>query len=57
MRGNIFLTRCSEKTDTKKLLSYINGIYEADAVNWLSMPITKFTGRVTPDILNNIFNH
>lgn len=57
MRGNIFLTRCSEKTDTKKLLSYINGIYEADMVNWLSMPITKFTGRVTPDILNNIFNH
>ena len=57
MRGNIFLTRCSEKTDTKKLLSYINGIYEADTVNWLSMPITKFTGRVTPDILNNIFNH
>lgn len=57
MRGNIFLTRCSEKTDTKKLLSYINGIYEADMVNWLSMPITKFAGRVTPDILNNIFNH
>lgn len=57
MRGNIFLTRCSDKTDTKKLLKYINGIYEADNVNWLAMPITKFYGRVTPEILDTIFNH
>lgn len=57
MRGNIFLTRCSKKTDTKKLLKYINGIYEADAVNWLSMPITKFYGQATIEILNTIFNH
>lgn len=54
-RGNMFLTKCMAQTDTKKLLKYINAIFESDSVNWMSMDITKFNGKLSDETLNKIF--
>lgn len=54
-RGNMFLTKCLAQTDTKKLLKYINAIFESDTVDWMSMDITKFNGKLSDETLNKIF--
>lgn len=54
-RGNMFLTKCLAKTDTKRLLKYINAIFESDTVDWMSMDIIKFNGKFSDDTLNRIF--
>lgn len=54
-RGNMFLTKCLAQTDTKKLLKYINAIFESDTIDWMSMDITKFNGKLSDETLNKIF--
>lgn len=54
-RGNMFLTKCLSGTDTKKLLKYIDAIYESSGIDWMHMDITKFNGRFSKETLNKVF--
>lgn len=53
-RGNMFITKCSKKTDTKKLLKYINAIFEPSGADWLSMQKLEFNGKLSDEALNSI---
>ena len=53
-RGNMFITKCNKKTDTKKLLKYINAIFEPSGADWLSMQKLEFNGKLSDEALNSV---
>lgn len=53
-RGNMFITKMSPKVDMKRLLAYIKSIYEPDAVDWMSLRMTQFNGKLSDALLNQI---
>lgn len=53
-KGTMFLTKCSPKTDVKRLLAYIKSIYQPDGVDWMGLPLKQFNGKVDDNLLNTV---
>lgn len=53
-RGTMLVTKCNPKIDIKQLINYINKIFVAEEVDWLSMDWAKFDGKFNVNLLNNI---
>lgn len=54
-RGTMFITKMSSKVDMKRLLAYIKSIYQPDAgIDWLSLPVVPFNGKVSDALLNQV---
>lgn len=51
-KGTMLLVRYAKDLDIKKLVGYINGIFEPDAVNWLDCRSVAFSGSVDDRFLN-----
>lgn len=53
-RGVMFVTKCSPKTDLKRLLSYIKAIYQPEEVDWLGFKPIPFNGKLNDALLNTV---
>lgn len=53
-RGSMFVTKCSPRTDMKRLLAYIKAIYQPSDVDWLSVRPVPFNGKLSDALLNSI---
>ena len=53
-RGTMLVTKCNPKIDVKQLIDYINKIFVAEEVDWLSMDWAKFSGKFSINLLNSI---
>ena len=54
MKGTMFLTKNTKQTDVKKLLKYINSIFQPSGADWLQMNYTQFNGKLSNDLLNSV---
>lgn len=53
-KGVMFLTKCNKDLNNKKLLEYVNSLFQPDEVDWLSMEMKPFNGKLNDNLLNEI---
>lgn len=54
-KGIMFLTKYNKNIDIKRIVDYVDSIYDPEGVNWLSMHNLPFTGKVDTKILDRVF--
>lgn len=53
-RGTMLMTKCASNLDVKKLLQWVRSFYQKDEVDWMSMPVTKFDGKLNDKLISTI---
>lgn len=53
-KGLMFLTKCGKDTNVKKLVEYIKTVYQPDDVDYMSMSMKVFNGKLSDSLLNEV---
>lgn len=53
-KGLMFLTKCGKDVNVKKLVEYVKAIYQPDDVDYMSMSMKVFNGKLNDSLLNEV---
>ena len=53
-KGLMFLTKCGKDVNVKRLVEYIKTVYEPDDVDYMSMSMKVFNGKLNDSLLNEV---